>query len=106
MRKRYVVVLPEAERALLHTLIGQGTASARALTHARILLKASQGEAGPGWTDQAIAAALEVHPPLWPGPGAVRHRRAGRRGLPQDPRARVPPHPGRRAGGPPGRPGL
>jgi hypothetical protein len=47
---------------LLHTLIGQGTASARALTHARILLKASQGEAGPGWTDQAIAAALEVHP--------------------------------------------
>jgi hypothetical protein len=62
MRKRYVVVLPEAERALLHTLIGQGTASARALTHARILLKANQGEAGPGWTDQVIAAALEVHP--------------------------------------------
>src|SRR3954453_19865707 len=62
MRKRYVVVLPEAERALLHTLIGQGTASARALTHARILLKASQGEAGPGWTDQAIAAAQEVYP--------------------------------------------
>jgi hypothetical protein len=62
MRKRYVVVLPEAERALLHTLIGQGTASARALTHARILLKANQGEAGPGWTDQAIADALEVHP--------------------------------------------
>jgi hypothetical protein len=62
MRKRYVVVLPEAERALLHTLIGQGTASARALTHARILLKANQGQAGPGWTDAAIAAALEVHP--------------------------------------------
>jgi hypothetical protein len=62
MRKRYVVVLPEAERAQLHTLIGQGTASARALTHARILLKANQGEAGPGWTDQAIADALEVHP--------------------------------------------
>jgi Homeodomain-like domain len=32
------------------------------LTHARILLKANQGEAGPGWTDAAIAAALEVHP--------------------------------------------
>ena len=62
MRKRYVVVLPEAERALLHTMIGQGTASARAPTHARILLKANQGEAGPGWTDQAIAEALEVHP--------------------------------------------
>src|SRR5687767_8317966 len=62
MPKPYVGVLAEAERAALHTLIGQGTASARALTHARILLKANQGEAGPGWTDQAIAAALEVHP--------------------------------------------
>jgi transposase len=42
-------------------MIGQGTAPARALTHARILLKANQGEAGPGWTDRAIATALEVH---------------------------------------------
>jgi hypothetical protein len=51
------VVLSEAERARLHTLIGQGIAPA----HARILLKANQGEAGPGWTDRAIATALEVH---------------------------------------------
>ena len=28
---------------------------------ARILLKASQGEAGPGWSDRVIATALEVH---------------------------------------------
>jgi len=62
MRKRYVVVLPEPERAWLRTLIGQGVASASALTHARILLKADQGEAGPGWTDAVIAEALEVHP--------------------------------------------
>jgi len=61
MRKQHVVVLSEQERARLHTLIGQGTAPARALTHARILLKANQGEAGPGWTDRAIATALEVH---------------------------------------------
>jgi hypothetical protein len=60
MRKRYTVVLSEPERARLHTLIGQGAGPARALTHARILLKANQGEAGPGWTDQAIADALEV----------------------------------------------
>jgi len=39
----------------------QGSAPARTLTHARILLKANQGEAGPGWTDRAIATALEVH---------------------------------------------
>jgi hypothetical protein len=30
------------------------------LAHARILLKADQGEGGPGWNDQAIAGALEV----------------------------------------------
>src|SRR5712692_11521041 len=60
--KKAVVILSEAERARLQTLIGGGTAPARTLTHARILLKASQGEAGPGWTDAAIAAALEVSP--------------------------------------------
>jgi hypothetical protein len=62
MRKRYTVVLSEPERARLHTLIGQGAGPARALTHARILLKANQGEVGPGWTDRVIADALEVHP--------------------------------------------
>jgi transposase len=62
VRKRHTVRLSEPERARLHTLIGQGVAPARALTHARILLKANQGQAGPGWTDAAIAAALEVHP--------------------------------------------
>jgi Homeodomain-like domain len=62
VRKRHVVMLSEAERARLHTLIGRGVAPASALTHARILLKANQGEAGPGWTDAAIGAALEVHP--------------------------------------------
>ena len=62
MRKRHVVVLSEAERARLHTMIGRGVAPASALTHARILLKANQGEAGPGWTDAATAAAMEVNP--------------------------------------------
>ena len=62
MRKRYIVVLSEEERARLHTMIGRGVAPASALTHARILLKANQGEAGPGWTDRAIAEALEVNP--------------------------------------------
>lgn len=61
MRKLAVVRLSEDERASLRTLIGAGTAPARLLTHARILLKADQGEGGPAWTDAAIAAALEVH---------------------------------------------
>jgi hypothetical protein len=59
---KYRVTLPEAERAHLHTLIGRGTAPARLLTHARILLKANQGDGGPAWTDAAIAGAVEVHP--------------------------------------------
>lgn len=58
----YAVALTEAERAQLRTLIGAGIAPARTLTRARILLKANQGEGGPGWTDVAIAGALEVHP--------------------------------------------
>jgi hypothetical protein len=62
MPKKYVVTLSEEERAHLHTLIGGGTAPARSLTHARILLKTNQGEAGPAWSDAAIAGALEVHP--------------------------------------------
>jgi len=63
MRKtKYAVTLTEAERAPLRTLIGSGSAPARMLTRARILLKANQGEGGAGWTDAAIAGALEVHP--------------------------------------------
>lgn len=58
----YTVRLPEQERTQLRTLLGRGTAPARMLTHARILLKANQGEGGPGWTDVAIAGAVEVHP--------------------------------------------
>lgn len=54
--------LTEAERAQLRTLIGRGTAPARMLTRARVLLKANQGEGGPGWADAAIAGALELHP--------------------------------------------
>ena len=60
MRKRHIVVLSEEERARLRTMIGRGVAPASALTHARILLKADHSDAGPGWTDAAIAVALEV----------------------------------------------
>ncbi len=59
---KYAVYLTEAERAQLRTLIGRGEAAARLLTHARVLLKANQGEGGPGWSDAAIARALEIHP--------------------------------------------
>lgn len=59
-KQQYIVTLSEAERACLRTLLGSGVAPALVLAHARILLKANQGEGGPGWTDAAIAGALEV----------------------------------------------
>lgn len=63
MKRQCVVELSETERAQLRTVIrvGEG-ASARTLTHARILLKANRGEGGPGETDAMIAGAVEVNP--------------------------------------------
>lgn len=62
MAHSYRVVLSDDERAALRTLIGSGTAPARKLIRARILLKADRSEAGPGWSDAAIAGALDVSP--------------------------------------------
>ncbi len=59
---KYAVTLTEAERARLRTLVGRGTAPARMLTRARILLKADQWEGGAAWADAAIAGALDIHP--------------------------------------------
>jgi transposase len=44
----------------LHALLRTGTAAAAAQAHARILLKADQGEGGPAWPDARIAEAVEV----------------------------------------------
>ena len=57
----YRVVLTEAQRAELRGLVGSGTAPARMLTRARILLKADHGEGGSGWADAAIVGALDVN---------------------------------------------
>ena len=56
------VVLSEEQRAELRGLVGSGTAPARMLTRARILLKADHGEGGAGWSDAAIVGALDVNP--------------------------------------------
>jgi transposase len=58
----YRVHLTDARRAELRGLVGSGSAPARMLTRARILLKADHGEGGPGWSDAAIAGALDVDP--------------------------------------------
>jgi hypothetical protein len=58
----YRIVLTEDDRAALRGLGGAGVAPARMLTRARILLKADHGAGGPGWSDAAIAGALDVNP--------------------------------------------
>jgi Homeodomain-like domain len=63
MKKKYPVILTQTERDKLKSLIAAGTAPARKLTHARILLKADQSSEGPGWVDDAVAEALEVSQP-------------------------------------------
>jgi len=60
MRKKYIVELTVDERQQLGEMVRAGKAAARKVTHARILLKADSSRAGPGWTDAAIAQALEV----------------------------------------------
>ena len=58
--KKYVVRLTAEERAELNELISKGKRSAQLLTKARILLKADVSEAGEGWSDSRIAAALDT----------------------------------------------
>lgn len=60
MNKKYSITLTTEERALLEDLIRSGTAAARTIAHARILLKAAVAADGPGWPDDQIAAAVEV----------------------------------------------
>jgi transposase len=58
MAKKYVVELYAEEQALLNEMITSGTHRVRKTNHARILLKADAG-----WTDEAIAEALNVSIP-------------------------------------------
>jgi transposase len=58
--KKYVVRLTEEERDRLNELIRKGKRSAQLLRKARILLKADVSDAGEGWSDSAIAAALDT----------------------------------------------
>ena len=82
------MALADGERAALEGLIAAGTAPARKLTHARILLKADAQPQGPGWVDDRIAEAVEVSQPtvarvrrqyVEAGLDAALNRRAARR---------------------------
>src|SRR5271163_3735447 len=58
--KRYVVRLSSGERERLEALIRKGKSPAQRLLKAGILLKADVSEAGDGWSDSRIMAALET----------------------------------------------
>jgi len=58
--KKYVVRLSTDERDQLSEFIRSGKRSAQLLAKARILLKADVSDAGEGWSDSKIAAALDT----------------------------------------------
>jgi transposase len=61
--KRYRVQLSKEEHQQLEQEVKTGQGPARQLLHARIVLKADEGEQGPGWSDEQISEALEVSVP-------------------------------------------
>jgi hypothetical protein len=58
--EKYVVKLSTEERERLEAMINSGKRSVQLITKARILLKADTSDAGEGWTDREIAAALDT----------------------------------------------
>ena len=62
--KKFIVELDTAERERLNVLISKGTAPAKTILKARILLKADATEGGPGWLDARIVEALDTNPTM------------------------------------------
>ena len=60
MYQKYQVKLTEDERYQLKQLISSGTAPARQIRRAHILLKSDCSPEGPNWTYEAICAAFDV----------------------------------------------
>jgi hypothetical protein len=63
MKQKYPVKLTETERYQLKQLISSGTAPARKVRRAHILLKSDSSEQGPNWTYRAIREAFDVSEP-------------------------------------------
>lgn len=57
MGSKHRVELTERQRTDLERLVSQGTAPARKIQHAHILLLADEGPHGPAWTDEKVALA-------------------------------------------------
>lgn len=57
--KHVLQLLPD-ERAELESITRSGKRAARKICRAHVMLKADEGDGGPGWTDEQIAEALGV----------------------------------------------
>ena len=57
---KYVVRLSVEERGELQAMVDEGRHSKSVRQRARVLLKADEGEAGPGWVDERVAEFAEV----------------------------------------------
>ena len=57
---KFVVRLDESGRGRLQEMVDRGKGSKAIRSRALILLKAGEGEYGPGWTDAKIADAFDV----------------------------------------------
>ena len=60
MKKKYIVELALEERTQLKGIIDANRMVAHKRRHAQMLLKADQGENGPGWSDARVAEAFDV----------------------------------------------
>lgn len=60
MPKKYIIDLSEEERQSLLKLTTTGKHAAYKINHARILLKADINQSDGGWSDEAIASALDL----------------------------------------------
>lgn len=58
--KKKIIMLTQEQRQTLQQLVSTGTAPARKVLHARILLKSDESEPGPKWSDQQIHEAFDV----------------------------------------------
>ncbi len=63
MPKKYIVELSEAEQQSLIKLTTTGKHAAYKINHARILLKADINQVNDGYSDEAIASALDISIP-------------------------------------------
>ena len=61
MSTKQRIKLTESERVHLEGVVRTGSAHARTINHAHILLLCDESEAGPAWSDERVATALSCN---------------------------------------------